>query len=58
MLRLLQGAVKDLTVISEGKAEIMQLLAARDDTQQQLRNIQDRLQKLAIILGEPKVIST
>lgn len=40
--------------MAQQKAELMQLMAARDDAQQQLRDIKERLGKLGVMLGEPK----
>ncbi|XP_037301117.1 plectin [Manduca sexta] len=47
------GAIKDLMQITESKAELMQLMAARDDAQLQLRDLHHKLHRLADILGEP-----
>ncbi|RVE46790.1 hypothetical protein evm_008574 [Chilo suppressalis] len=48
-------ALKDLCKVAEEKAELTQLLAARDDAKEKLRELQDMQNKLAAALGEPKL---
>ncbi|XP_072949772.1 uncharacterized protein [Epargyreus clarus] len=48
------GAIKDLLKTTDLKAEIIDLLSMKDDTQWQLQALQDRLKVLAAALGEPK----
>ncbi|XP_052750708.1 cingulin-like [Galleria mellonella] len=48
------GAIKELSHIAGTKAELMQLLAMKDETQQQLRELHEKLQMLELALGEPK----
>ncbi|KAL0829468.1 hypothetical protein ABMA28_004230 [Loxostege sticticalis] len=47
-------ALKDLKHVTQTKAEIMQLLAARERAEQMLLELQERQERLAVILGEPK----
>ncbi|CAG9788446.1 unnamed protein product [Diatraea saccharalis] len=49
-----QTALKDLAAVTEHKAEITQLLAARDDAENKLRELQEIQGHLAVLLGEPK----
>uniref|UniRef100_A0A2A4J9Z1 DUF4795 domain-containing protein n=1 Tax=Heliothis virescens TaxID=7102 RepID=A0A2A4J9Z1_HELVI len=48
------SALKDLSAITEGKAEIIQLLAIKDNATEELQKIQETLRQLYIMLGEPK----
>lgn len=50
-----QAALADLSVISDGKAEVLELLSIKDNATDELKKIQETLRKLYIMLGEPKV---
>lgn len=50
-----QAAIKDLTHTTDKKAEIVELLATRDDVQNQLQELHEKIRILAEVLGEPKV---
>ncbi|XP_028039691.1 uncharacterized protein LOC114250143 [Bombyx mandarina] len=48
------GAISDLTSVMESKAQLMQLLSTKDEVQQRLEELQEKLRKLAVLLGDPK----
>ena len=50
-----QSAVRDLTDTTDKKAEIVDLLASRDDLETQLQELHEKIRILAAVLGEPKV---
>ncbi|KAJ0175915.1 hypothetical protein K1T71_008089 [Dendrolimus kikuchii] len=47
-------ALNDLKHVAETKAEFMQLLATKEDTQQELQELHELLRQLTVLLGEPK----
>lgn len=53
-MHTLQDAMRDLTEVARDKAEIMQMLSIKDDTQKKLRDLQENVRQLTIQLGEPK----
>ncbi|CAH2090635.1 unnamed protein product [Euphydryas editha] len=48
------AAIKDLTKITDNKAEIVDLLSARDEAQKYLQLLDEKIRVLAAVLGEPK----
>ncbi|CAG9583453.1 unnamed protein product [Danaus chrysippus] len=48
------SAIKDLSRLTDQKAELIELLSLRDTTQKQLQELNDRLHTMALVLGEPK----
>ncbi|XP_046968234.1 girdin-like [Vanessa cardui] len=47
-------AIKDLTRITDGKGQIVDLLSARDEAQKELQLLENKIRVLATVLGEPK----
>ncbi|XP_063625230.1 uncharacterized protein LOC134796966 [Cydia splendana] len=47
-------AIKDLRELTDTKAQITELLKIRDEATTQLQSIDERINRLALILGEPK----
>lgn len=52
---IFQGAMKDLSLETDTKAELMQLMSAREEMLVQLQDLHAKLQDLALIVGEPHV---